>query len=79
MLFRSFEAMLAERSSSAWVLKAIEEMKNYTTALIQNSHRGDYYQKALECFVALRKACIIEQVIYSLWLSTSISVYISQT
>ncbi|CAM0878222.1 unnamed protein product [Alopecurus aequalis] len=58
---QDFEAMLAERSSSAWVLKAIEEMKNYITALIQNSPQGDYYQKALECFVALRKACIIEQ------------------
>uniref|UniRef100_A0ACD5WEQ4 Uncharacterized protein n=1 Tax=Avena sativa TaxID=4498 RepID=A0ACD5WEQ4_AVESA len=58
---QDFETMLAERSSSAWVLKAIEEMKNYTTALIQNSPQGDYYQKALECFVALRKACIIEQ------------------
>jgi ATP-dependent DNA helicase 2 subunit 2 len=61
---QDFEAMLAERSSSAWVLKAIEEMKKYTTDLIQNSPKGDYYQKALECFVALRKACIIEQVLF---------------
>ncbi|KAM0920134.1 hypothetical protein ACQ4PT_007775 [Festuca glaucescens] len=58
---QDFEAMLAERSSSAWVLKAIEEMKKYTTDLVQNSPEGGYYQKALECFVALRKACIIEQ------------------
>jgi ATP-dependent DNA helicase 2 subunit 2 len=60
---QDFESMLAERSSSAWVLKAIEEMKNYMANLIQDSPKGDYYQKALECFVALRKACIIEQVI----------------
>ncbi|VAI40645.1 unnamed protein product [Triticum turgidum subsp. durum] len=58
---KDFEAMLAERSSSTWVQKAIEEMKKYTTNLVQNSLQGDYYEKALECFVALRKACIIEQ------------------
>ncbi|XP_020179005.1 ATP-dependent DNA helicase 2 subunit KU80 [Aegilops tauschii subsp. strangulata] len=58
---KDFEAMLAERSSSIWVQKAIEEMKKYTTNLVQNSLQGDYYEKALECFVALRKACIIEQ------------------
>jgi ATP-dependent DNA helicase 2 subunit 2 len=56
--------MLAKRSSSAWVLKATEEMKNYTTALIEISPEGNYYQKVLECFVALRKACIIEQVMF---------------
>lgn len=60
---QDFEAMLTERSSSMWVQKAIEEMQKYTTALLENSREGDAYQKALECFVALRKACIIEQVI----------------
>ncbi|VAH96463.1 unnamed protein product [Triticum turgidum subsp. durum] len=58
---KDFEAMLAERSSSIWVQKAIEEMKKYTTNLVENSLQGDYYEKALKCFVALRKACIIEQ------------------
>uniref|UniRef100_A0A0A9DC34 Ku C-terminal domain-containing protein n=1 Tax=Arundo donax TaxID=35708 RepID=A0A0A9DC34_ARUDO len=58
---KDFEAILAKRSSSTWVQKAIEEMKKYTTALLENSREGDTYQKALECFVALRKACIIEQ------------------
>ncbi|PNT73758.1 hypothetical protein BRADI_1g01007v3 [Brachypodium distachyon] len=58
---QDFEAMLTERSSSIWVQKAIEEMQKYTTVLIENSPQGDYYQKALECIVALRKACIIEQ------------------
>lgn len=59
---QDFEAMLAKRSSSTWVQKAIEDMQNYTTALLQNSRDGGNYQKALECFAALRKACIIEQV-----------------
>ncbi|TVU44219.1 hypothetical protein EJB05_03655 [Eragrostis curvula] len=58
---KDFEAMLAKRSSSTWVQKAMEEMQKYTTALLQNSREGDNYQKALECIVALRKACIIEQ------------------
>ncbi|KAL5218549.1 hypothetical protein ABZP36_019233 [Zizania latifolia] len=58
---QDFEAMLAQRSSPAWVQKAIDEMQKYTTALLQNSREGDDYQKALECVVALRKACIIEQ------------------
>ncbi|PUZ36000.1 hypothetical protein GQ55_9G004500 [Panicum hallii var. hallii] len=58
---QDFEAMLAKRSSSTWVQKAIEEMQKYTAALLENSREGDNYQKALECFAALRKACIIEQ------------------
>lgn len=59
---QDFEAMLAKRSSSTWVQKAIEDMQNYIVALLQNSRDGGNYQKALECFAALRKACIIEQV-----------------
>ena len=59
---QDFEAMLAKRSSSTWVQKAIEDMQNYTAALLQKSRDGSNYQKALECFAALRKACIIEQV-----------------
>ncbi|KAG2533746.1 hypothetical protein PVAP13_9NG015600 [Panicum virgatum] len=58
---QDFEAMLAKRSSSTWVQKAIEEMQKYTAALLENSREGGNYQKALECFAALRKACIIEQ------------------
>ncbi|KAF8762401.1 hypothetical protein HU200_009582 [Digitaria exilis] len=58
---QDFEAMLAKRSSSTWVQKAFEEMQKYTTALLENSRDGDNYHKALECFAALRKACIIEQ------------------
>lgn len=59
---QDFEAMLAKRSSSTWVQKAIEDMQNYTAALLQKSCDGNNYEKALECFAALRKACIIEQV-----------------
>jgi ATP-dependent DNA helicase 2 subunit 2 len=55
--------MLAKRSSSTWVQKAIGEMQKYTSALLENSRDRDNYPKALECFAALRKACIIEQVI----------------
>lgn len=60
---QDFEAMLTQRSSSTWVQTAIEEMQKYITALIQDSCDRDNQQKALECLVALRKACIIEQVI----------------
>uniref|UniRef100_A0A0E0KLR0 Ku domain-containing protein n=1 Tax=Oryza punctata TaxID=4537 RepID=A0A0E0KLR0_ORYPU len=58
---QDFETMLAQRSSSTWVQKAIEEMQKYINALIQDSCDQDNHQKALECLVALRKACIIEQ------------------
>uniref|UniRef100_A0A0D9W1K9 ATP-dependent DNA helicase 2 subunit KU80 n=1 Tax=Leersia perrieri TaxID=77586 RepID=A0A0D9W1K9_9ORYZ len=58
---QDFEAMLAQRSSSTWVQKATVEMQKYITALIQDTRDGDNHQKALECLVALRKACIIEQ------------------
>jgi len=59
---QDFVAMLAKRSSSTWVQKAIEDMQNYTAALLQKSRDGSNYQKALEYFAAPRKACIIEQV-----------------
>ncbi|KAJ1292628.1 hypothetical protein BS78_01G004700 [Paspalum vaginatum] len=58
---KDFEAMLAKRSSSTCIQKAIEEMQKYTSALLEDSREGGNYQKALECFAALRKACIIEQ------------------
>ncbi|CAD6335162.1 unnamed protein product [Miscanthus lutarioriparius] len=58
---QDFVAMLAKRSSSTWVQKAIEDMQNYTAALLQKSRDGSNYQKALEYFAAPRKACIIEQ------------------
>jgi ATP-dependent DNA helicase 2 subunit 2 len=50
---QDFEAMLAKRSSSEWVQKAIGEVQKHTTALLQNSCEGDNYRKALECVVAL--------------------------
>ncbi|XP_072966098.1 ATP-dependent DNA helicase 2 subunit KU80 isoform X1 [Typha angustifolia] len=58
---QDFEAMMARRDSSKWVHRAIEKMQNYVSDLLENSYEGDVYPKALECFGALRKGCIIEQ------------------
>ena len=57
-----FEALISRRDSPDWVVKAINEMKNKIFDLVEDSHEGDNYPKALECLVALRKGCILEQV-----------------
>ncbi|PHU29154.1 ATP-dependent DNA helicase 2 subunit KU80 [Capsicum chinense] len=36
-------------------------MKNRIFDLVENSYEGDTFHKALECLVALRKGCILEQ------------------
>ncbi|KAL3019900.1 hypothetical protein AAZX31_05G115500 [Glycine max] len=56
-----FEALISRRDSPDWVVKAINEMKNKIFDLVEDSHEGDNYPKALECLVALRKGCILEQ------------------
>ncbi|XP_019443889.1 PREDICTED: ATP-dependent DNA helicase 2 subunit KU80-like isoform X1 [Lupinus angustifolius] len=56
-----FEAMISRRDSPDWVIKAIKDMKNKIFDLVEDSHEGDNYPKALECLVALRKGCILEQ------------------
>nr|XP_043625267.1 ATP-dependent DNA helicase 2 subunit KU80 [Erigeron canadensis] len=56
-----FEAMISRRDSSEWVSKAIFGMKNKVFDVVENSYEGDTYQKALECLVALRRGCVIEQ------------------
>uniref|UniRef100_A0A7N0T050 Ku domain-containing protein n=1 Tax=Kalanchoe fedtschenkoi TaxID=63787 RepID=A0A7N0T050_KALFE len=56
-----FEAMLSRRDSPEWVERAIKEMKNKTFDLVEDSFKGDNYPKALECLLALRKGCILEQ------------------
>ncbi|XP_026660873.2 ATP-dependent DNA helicase 2 subunit KU80 isoform X2 [Phoenix dactylifera] len=56
-----FEAMMARRDSSKWVSKAIKDMQNHVSDLLENSYDGDAYSKAIECLVALRKGCILEQ------------------
>lgn len=57
-----FEAILSRRDSPEWVSKAIFAMKNKILDLVENSLEGDNYPKALECLIALRKGCVIEQV-----------------
>ncbi|OVA07686.1 Ku70/Ku80 C-terminal arm [Macleaya cordata] len=56
-----FEAMMARRDSAEWVNKAIKDMKNLIFDLVENSYEGNTYQKALNCLLALRKGCILEQ------------------
>ncbi|KAI3444684.1 hypothetical protein Pfo_001349 [Paulownia fortunei] len=58
---QDFEAMISRRDSPQWVSKAIQSMKDKIFDLVENSFEGDTYQKALECLVALRKGCILEQ------------------
>ncbi|KAI4356806.1 hypothetical protein L6164_000794 [Bauhinia variegata] len=58
---QDFEAILSRRDSPDWVIKAIKDMKNKIFDLVEDSHEGDNYPKALECLVALRKGCILEQ------------------
>lgn len=57
-----FEAMMLRRDSAEWVNKAIKDMKNLIFDLVENSYEGNTYQKALDCLLALRKGCILEQV-----------------
>ncbi|XP_027335253.1 ATP-dependent DNA helicase 2 subunit KU80 isoform X2 [Abrus precatorius] len=58
---QDFEAMVSRRDSPDWVVKAITDMKNKIFDLVEDSHAGDNYPKALECLVVLRKGCILEQ------------------
>lgn len=59
---QDFEAMMARRDSSKWVRKAIKDMQGYIYNLLENSCAGNNYLRAFECLVALRDACILEQV-----------------
>ncbi|XP_020219252.1 ATP-dependent DNA helicase 2 subunit KU80 isoform X1 [Cajanus cajan] len=58
---QDFEALISRRDGPDWVVKAINEMKNKIFDLVEDSHEGDNYPKALECLVVLRKGCILEQ------------------
>ena len=64
---QDFEAMISRRDSPDWVVKAMKDMKNKIYDLVEDSLDGDNYPKALECLIALRKGCILEQVIHSLF------------
>lgn len=57
-----FEAIMSRRDSPEWVSKAIQYMKEKIFHLVENTCEGDTFQKALECLIALRKGCILEQV-----------------
>lgn len=57
-----FEAMISRRDSPEWVSKAIYGMKIRICDLVESSYEGDTYPKGLECLVALRRGCVIEQV-----------------
>jgi ATP-dependent DNA helicase 2 subunit 2 len=59
---QDFDTMMSRRDGPEWVGKAIKDMKNKIFDLVEDSHEGDNYPKALECLVALRKGCILEQV-----------------
>lgn len=59
---QDFEAMIARRDSPEWVDKAIMEMKKKITDLLQQTHKEEIFPKAVEYIIALRKACIVEQV-----------------
>ncbi|KAF2282667.1 hypothetical protein GH714_043777 [Hevea brasiliensis] len=58
---QDFEAMMSRRDNPDWVAKAIKDMENKICNMVENCKGGDNYCKALECLVALRKGCILEQ------------------
>lgn len=60
---QDFESMMSRRDSPEWVNRAITEMKNKIHDLVEDSYEGDNYPKALDLLVALRKGCILEQVL----------------
>ncbi|ESQ30774.1 hypothetical protein EUTSA_v100113511mg, partial [Eutrema salsugineum] len=64
---QDFEAMISRRDNHDWIDKAISQMKNRIVKLVEDStHEGD---KALECLLALRKGCVLEQVSSAFFLS----------
>ncbi|URD75280.1 Ku C terminal domain like [Musa troglodytarum] len=58
---QDFEAMMARRDSSKWITEAIKDMQHYIYHLLENSYEGNSCPKAIECLMALRKGCILEQ------------------
>uniref|UniRef100_A0A803LI30 ATP-dependent DNA helicase 2 subunit KU80 n=1 Tax=Chenopodium quinoa TaxID=63459 RepID=A0A803LI30_CHEQI len=58
---QDFEAMLSRRDSPDWITKAIKGMRSKILELLEDSFGGSNYDKAVECLVALRKGCVLEQ------------------
>lgn len=61
---QDFEAMISRRDSPDWVTKAIKGLKSKVLDLVEDSFEGSDYDKAVECLVALRKGCVLEQVCF---------------
>lgn len=63
-LVQDFEAMVSRRDGPEWVEKALRDMKDKIIQLVQKSDRSDRdkYTEVHECLIALRKACVLEQV-----------------
>ncbi|XP_078442889.1 ku80 family protein [Wolffia australiana] len=58
---REFEAMMGHVNGSDSAVGGIRSMKIYVHDLLENSYEGDAYPKAMDCLLALRKACVLEQ------------------
>lgn len=59
---QDFEAMISRRDGNDWIDKAISEMKKRIVKLVEDSTTDEGGDKALECLLALRKGCVLEQV-----------------
>jgi ATP-dependent DNA helicase 2 subunit 2 len=57
---QDFEAMISRRDNNEWIDKAISQMKNRIVKLVEDGST-DEGDKALECLLALRKGCVLEQ------------------
>ncbi|XP_050237337.1 ATP-dependent DNA helicase 2 subunit KU80 [Mercurialis annua] len=58
---QDFEAMMSRRDDPNWVSKAIKGMKEQIFSIVEKMHEDDDFTKTLECLVALRRGCILEQ------------------
>ncbi|KAL6007972.1 ATP-dependent DNA helicase II subunit 2 [Asimina triloba] len=58
---QDFDAMMACRDSCEWVSKAIKGMKARISALLDTLSEGSNYDTAIECLLALRRGCVLEQ------------------
>lgn len=72
---QDFEAMLSRRDSPHWVSEALKRMQDKIFDLVKNSIETESYQKILDCLVALRKGCLIEQVCNTLTAYFSFKLY----
>jgi len=54
-----FQAMLLRRDVDL-VITAIDQMQRIIIKIIEDSIQNQFYQKAIECLMALRRGCVIE-------------------